>query len=171
MKEANLSKRMFSQRNFVILAGLIIVLQGVSIFSYCPSIHTISGTVRSRCVSPGAERPGTPAHAILLASPAPFSFARPVPPRRTELPLKTVEPPLPDLFLLFGEHRSDIFIHLHQGFVDLRAGIGADLVKLLHVHLQDGLDIFALLGGKVQATLQVGEQALDGNFRRPWGSG
>jgi hypothetical protein len=71
------------------------------------------------------------------------------------------------LFLLFGEHRSDIFIHLPQGFVYLRAGIGADIVKPLHMSLQDGLDLFALFGGKVQAALQVGEQALDSNFRRP----
>ncbi len=138
-------------------------------FPYFSSVHAVVGHIRSDRTSPGTEGPGTPPHAFLWASAMSASFARP-PTGRTELPLKTLEPPLPDLFLLFGEYSGDSLIHLLQLLGYLSAGIRAEFFKLLQMFLEDGPDFLILLGIKAQFTPKPPNHHPGGCLRRLWGS-
>jgi len=81
-----------------------------------------------------------------------------------------VEPPLPDLSLLFGKYRGNLLVHLSQVLGDLRASIGPHLIESSHVLLYNRFDFSLLLRAEVQLTPQVGEQSLGGNIWGLWGS-
>jgi hypothetical protein len=66
--------------------------------------------------------------------------------------LKESKPPLPDSFLLFSQYCGDSLIHLLQLLGYLGARIRADLFKLLQMFLQDGPNLFILLGAEAQFT-------------------
>jgi len=97
------------------------------------------------------------------------SFARPTP-GRTELLLKTLEPPLPDSFLLFSEYSGNSLIHLLQLLGYLGAGIRADIFKLLQMFLQDGPDFLILLGAKAQFATKPPNHHTGCFLRGLWGS-
>jgi hypothetical protein len=84
---------------------------------------------------------------------------------RTKVSLKPVKPALPVLFLLFGENGGDIFIHLYERLVDLRAGIRAYFVELFHVLAHDWFHFLRLLVRKAKVALQKWNYSQTFKFR------